>query len=81
MYNMYIYTCIYNSAIKISIGNKLMSYNDGETRKSCYMRHRVEEVKAKFSVSNNWKFEKFQTPWLGIKILKVQVMDAWLILL
>lgn len=50
---MYIYTCIYNSAIKISIGNKLMSYNDGETRKSCYMRHRVEEVKAKFSVSNN----------------------------
>lgn len=46
----YIDIHIYNLAIKISIVNKLMSYNEGQTR-SCCIRYRFEEVKAKFSVS------------------------------
>lgn len=36
---------MYNLAIKISIGDKHMSYNEGQTRKSCSIRHGFEEVK------------------------------------
>lgn len=39
---------MYNLAIKISIGNKHMCYNEGQTRKSCPIWHGFEEVKAKF---------------------------------